>query len=294
MNTEHKRASVGRLTICLIGFSLAASCGRPTIDDVLPTIDDLVDGERRAIVAVGDVPGTLAQATDVTRNSTDADTAALDESAGQEVPDVVVGTCPVVTTSGQLFEGDLEVTIDYGTEPCTTATSTEDAERACSGSATGTLNLTDALVTLGFDDLRCNERSIDGLVSLGYEIRASRLEFDGTWDLTATESDRTVRTAGEGRVVFEASPDACCNVTTVETFTGSISEGEDEWTAEMNGVLVSIEEYGSLIPFGGTITIDGPEIRSITVTFNENSPATGAITVTISGGPSFEVNLNDL
>ena len=59
----------------------------------------------------------------------------------------------------------------------------------------------------------------------------------------------------------------------------------------MSNVKMSYATYGVGIPFSGETTVSGDGIRTMIVRFNENSPSTGVVEVSIDGSPFVEVPL---
>ena len=62
----------------------------------------------------------------------------------------------------------------------------------------------------------------------------------------------------------------------------------------MTGIMASWPTYESYIPYAGTMTLTGTDIRSYTVRFSTDSPTTGVVEVSINGSPYFEVDLDEL
>jgi len=266
-------------------------------------LEELSGDEAQAIVAASDSPGSLAQATEVTQNSTGdlGDGDQSDRAKQQFVPDITFGTCPEVTKSGSLLEDAMTLTIDFGEEPCTAVSyesEGEDYTYVCSGSSTGTFSLDPTLVSGGmeltFTEISCNEETLDGTADLSYTMSMTDLELEGDWDLTLTSAGEILTTYGTGTVSYEPELSGCCDVTSIQVFEGQVSYDSYVWEAEMDSILISVEEYYSFIPYGGTLSVDGPDIRRITVTFNENSPVTGEITVSIENGRTFTTNFEEL
>lgn len=278
-------------------------------NDDEPVVDDLTDSEKKAIVAASNAPGGLAQATDVAEDSTgDLPDDGSSDSAQIVPSEVSFGTCPEVSKSGSLISamvdlintsGALALSVDFGEEACT-ALAVEDPESGeeftlvCSGSATGAFSFADQRIDLAFDNISCNDQALDGTAELTYELLSPGVVLDGAWDLVWYPGDDAIATKGDGIGSYEPVIDGCCDVTTIQEFTGNITCEGDEWSTTMEGILVSLEKYYSFIPYGGSITLDGPDIRPITITFNENSPTTGEVTISIGNGRSFTISLYEL
>ena len=273
--------------------------------------NDLTDLEKQAVVAASNAPGALAQGIDVTEDST-GDLGGDDGDAAQIIPeDITFGTCPEVSKTGSLSgivtasvtdalegEGAVTLAVDFGEEPCTALVveeeSGEDFTLTCSGNASGTFSLTDQNIALEFNGISCNDQALDGTADLTYNLLTSGVELQGAWDLTWYPGDEAIGTEGEGIGSYQAELSGCCDVITIDEFIGNVTNDGYEWTSSMEDILISVEKYYSLIPYGGSITVDGPDIREITITFNENSPTTGEVTISIENGRAFTVTLYEL
>lgn len=268
--------------------------------------DDLTAAEREAMVAGTASAQGLAGSTSVGQAGSQTDT-----DAAQEAPEglealqnldyegaITFGTCPEVTQELSIADGGLNnwtMIIDFGDEPCTVYDFDGDEAWVCSGSAQGTIDLTAQAIDLAFDDLTCDGEGLDGTMAYTYEYLSPGVRMTGDWDITSTPpSGEAIRTAGEGIANFIPVYEGCCDVTTIEEYEGTTTEGDKEWSTTMDGIKVSIEKYNSLIPFAGTMTIDGPDIRQMTLTFNEDSPETGEVEVKIGNLPAFTISLFEL
>ncbi len=258
--------------------------------------DDLTDLEQTAIVVAGNAPGATALAIDVVQNST-GDLSTDDEeprAAGALLAGATVGTCPEVATEGSVRDQGLRLTVDFGEEPCTALAVDEEFTLVCSGSAGGTFATLNQSVSLEFNSIRCNEQELDGTVDLSYELLSPGVLLQGDWDLTWYPGVEAIGTVGNGTASYVPVTGGCCDVTSIATFDGNVTNDGLEWSIAMADVLVSLEQYFSFIPYSGSITVDGPDIRAITITFNENSPATGEVSISIEDGRTISTDLYEL
>ena len=285
---------------------LLASCASPAGSGDADGVDDLTTSEMKAILAAGEAPQMVAQSTSLSQNSTTG----LDEEATEPVrrdDDGVsagVGTCPSVTRAsdreGTIGDGDglnlttASLTLDFGDTPCAVITVEDGGTLECAGSATGSIDVLDRSFSLAFEQLTCNGETIDGDLSVAFELLAPGLGVTGDWDLSWTDGESNVGTAGAGTGSYVPVLEGCCDVTSIDTYVGTVRDDEDEWSCEMTAIEVSFEQYESFIPFGGSVVVDGPDIRPITVTFNENSPVTGDIAIQIGSGRTFHTTLEEL
>jgi len=198
-----------------------------------------------------------------------------------------------VTKTGSVT-GGVELAVDFGTEPCQ-ASSVPGLEDVWEGSATGTFDLLTQSIELEFDEVTCNSEALSGSVLVGYILNTDHLELDGDWDLEWLSDGILIGTNGIGicaydRVVGEGGYD----VTSIPEFDGTVTDSGYEWLTVITDLMISLEKYFAFMPYSGIIGVDGPDIRPITIAFSENSPASGEVTITITGGRSATVNLWDL
>ena len=289
------RFGLGMIAVALLALGTMAGCVvRTPDDDTNP--EDITGSEARAMKAAVAATSALAQSTDVTQTSTgDIDTEAKTRGSRQlDLPDITFGTCPEVTKTGSILEDDLTITIDFGDEPCTAFTADEEFTLVCSGSASGTVSATGLAVGLEFNDITCNDESLSGSANLALGLLVPGVSVEGDWDLTWNSDGDTVSTAGEGRGTYMPVLTGCCDITTIEEYTGTVSEQQDEWSLTMENVQISLEEYYCLVPFSGVVVVDGPAIRAMTITFSETSPTTGEITISIENGRTITTDLEQL
>ena len=289
------------LVTCLLPFMMGQGCQPPAdgggTDGTDVGTDDLTSLENKAIIAGCNAPGALAQAADVSQNATgDLGSGGSQQSVPQD-KDATFGTCPEVTKDGSLGSG-VDLTIDFGQTPCTAlSVQQEDGSLytyTCSGSASGSFSLASQSMSLTFSNLSCNDQALDGSASLSYSLLVPGVQLEGTWNLSWYPGTEAIGTSGTGTVSYVPVTGGCCDVTHIEEFAGNVTEGEYEWSAAMTNIRVSLEKYYSFIPYSGSMTIDGPDIRALTITFNENSPTTGEITVSLENGRSVTVSLYEL
>ena len=80
----------------------------------------------------------------------------------------------------------------------------------------------------------------------------------------------------------------------ISTFSGTVTYGNVEYTITVAGVEISYIMNAALIPSAGTITIASGGSNEVSITFNETSPVTGDVSVSINGSPSITINLLDV
>jgi hypothetical protein len=213
------------------------------------------------------------------------------EDAAQNIPtgqtEGAFGSCPQVTLATEgVGSGSLSATIDFG-DGCAPFGS---SQYTCSGSASGSFAQNQSTVEVSFDNLNCNDQTLAGEAELAYDISTSGVGLNGAWNLQWTSGASVIETDGNGDVTYDADN----GQTTISSFAGSITDNGAVYTALLTGMQVSYATYENFVPFAGTMTLTGEDIRSLTVTFNSDSPTSGEVAVSVNGSPAIEVNLFEL
>lgn len=257
------------------------------------TSTDLSTSEEEAISAALQSTESLANATGTVQSPTSAEVeeSALDLPEQGSNEQVEFGTCPNVSlaASGSAQSGNagLSLTIDFG-DGCLPF---DDGQYECSGQATGTFSQSNKTIDCSFDSLNCNGNSLDGDAALSYQFTPSNVSLTGDWNLTWDDNGDTFVTDGLGDVDYDRDEHA----TTISSFVGELTTPDDEqYDTTFTNVQTSFESNGNFVPSAGTITLDGDNIRTITIEFNSESPSTGVVEVTIGNGTPFEVNIFEL
>ncbi|MBK8914267.1 MAG: hypothetical protein IPM64_06630 [Phycisphaerales bacterium] len=199
--------------------------------------------------------------------------------------DVTFGSCPEVTLSGTtgvnftlsaVFPGDCAL---LGVSGYT-----------CGGAATGTYNALTQSITANFNALRCNERSLDGTAEIAFLLAGGNVTVNGAWTLAIADGSEQVATTGTGIVTYDPQAKRA----TVQSFSGTCTQGDVSLTLTLTSVRISYSANGNLRPSAGTATLSGDGIRTMTVTFDEDTPATGVVTVQIGSAAAVKVDLDTL
>lgn len=254
--------------------------------DIAPALsENETDGIDAALGAVG----ALSDATTTTQGATQTDNAV----SGQVIPGLPQPVIQPVTTFGQCPEITLnltatealafDVSVDFG-ESCQPV---ESANLTCGGNASGALNGLNSTIAIQFNDVTCNNNTLAGSAQLIYGVSETSVELSGAWDLDWTIEDDVYSTTGDGTSVYDRTTSQIA----VVTFTGTITEEDGTWNFSADQLLIAPADHSSLIPYSGTLTLEGDGGRPVVVTFSETSPATGIVTVSIDGSPAVEVNL---
>jgi hypothetical protein len=250
---------------------------------------ELTDNEKEAVAATAKSSESLAQAIGTAKNT--ADTGENQSACHVPLPvgpqELTFGTCPVVTLAAAEEPLSFSVTLDFGEGGCNPAS---EADFTCAGSATGTYDQQASTLTVSFDEVSCNETSLDGDIDVSFDIEGYTVQLNGEWALTYQDGDDTINTDGDG----DGSYDATTGVTTISSFMGTVSDGTNSWDATLSNIEISYATYESLIPYAGEATIAGADARTLTVRFSTDSPTTGVVEVSVEGSPFFEVILFEL
>lgn len=250
-----------------------------------PTVSDLTAAERAAIDSVNEGCGAIGQATHTTQNASGGG------ASGQMTPADATswGTCPVVTTSVSTTGGlALSINMNFGTAPGCTIPGYESY--VWSGSASGSFSTITQNIQLTFNNVTCNQDSLNGTVAAQFTIDNLAIGLTGDFDLTWISGTDNVGLVGSGVCNYSRTT----YTTTVSSFNGTLIDPAGTYQATLTGVAVSYLTNGNLIPSAGTATVSSPGIRNLTVKFDSTSPGTGEVQVSINGGPFFTVNLYTL
>jgi hypothetical protein len=267
-------------------------------DDETPDPDDegpiteasLTEAEADAVEAAVFGVAALTQATATTQSAADSDTLSSAQTipALPEIPEsTTFGQCPVVTLSLRDFAALVfEVTVDFGAS-CNPAGT---PDHACSGRATGSLSAAASTMEMVFERIACNAAALDGSADLIYALGETNVDLVGDWDLDWMIEDEVFQTVGTGDVTY----DRLSSNVFVSTFQGTVAEEDGSWTLQARELDISFVDNASLIPSSGVLTLSGGDIRTVTVTFDENSPSTGQVGVSVDGGPTVTISLDEL
>lgn len=270
--------TIGLTVSCVMVFNAGVNCV-PGSGSAVSLSD--TEGTALKVVTDGTLPG-LYQSLDLAGRT--ANTQQTPLQAGRTAR--TFGTCPAITVDSSADEQTLTVSLDFG-EGCSVM---GIPGFTCQGSATGMIDADDRRLDLAYDSIGCEGYStLDGTLSTGYVIGDDVVSMDSTWDIAVFYEADTLTTAGTGTGDWTTDL-----VTTINEYSGSTSYNEDTWETQLSGLVVSYAANGNYIPYAGEITFSGPNIRNLVVRFDENSPSTGDVQVSIAGSPFFTVNLYDL
>ncbi len=272
------------------GSNNSGTTGGSTADNTL------TDNEQTAVEDAMTAAEAIVNATTVAQSST----ATGDEAQNaQLVPggsgSIQFGNCPVVTASASNVltgQGQFDLTLDFGTG----CSPLGDEDYTVSGSFSGSLSAASNSLDMDFNELTITENqftnSLDGTLSGTYQRDPNSVEINGAWDLTYQDNFNigTLIVMGNGTARYDRT-DLSTNIV---TYNGTLSDGNISFSVTMTNIKISFAQNGNFIPMGGTITISGSDIRTITITFTEDTPQTGEVIVSIDGGPEFTFSLEQL
>ena len=242
--------------------------------------NELQASERAAIDAAVETIESLTVAGNSVQGSTSIP---LDSQTAREKEMPTLGSCPAVSVdASKLTNLTLQMTLDYGSQGCTPF----EGDHMVSGSATGTLRLLEQNLVVTFHDLESDSRSLQGGLEVDFARSDNELALDGTWEL-ATSS---VASAGTGIVAFDAETGA----TTIRNYAGTATTDEGDWSLTTDSLMLAPVTHENFIPFDGALQLSAVPTRVISVTFDQDSPSTGLVTVQINDGPTQEVSLFQL
>lgn len=280
-------SSIIAITLCAGGCpgTAGTSGTNGTSDDST----SLTTTEQTAAKASADAAEALAQAFNTTQSPTGAEVA--ENQSSLEIPlgtkSLHFGSCPAVSMTAS-NDGTISfgMTVDFGSGCAPYGTE----GYTCSGSASGTFSQRNKSINLTFQNISCAGDELTGSVDATYDRTSTTVTLTGTWSLTATDAAGSVSTAGTGNGDYNLSN----YTTTIDAYTGTLTIDTGSFTTTMTGIKMSFPTYSAYMPYAGTITLSGNNIRTFVVTFTENSPSTGVVQVSINGAPAISVDLYSL
>ena len=268
-------------------FVMVGGCPQDGTDNTGGTDNtSLTAAEKDALVTGSQSCQSLGNAAGVTKSSAQDDNSSFDvPSIPNNATTYTFGNCPEVTMSvDNLSSLTFELDVDFG-NGCSPYVTQEDYD--CTGSASGTFSQAAKNINLTFNEISCGYATLDGGVDVNYDVSGQVITLDGAWDLDYEDDIGPIQTDGEGT----ASYDAENLITTFSIFNGTITDTQVTWTMGLSGIKMSYPTYGNYIPYAGEATVSGTEIRTFKVKFDEDSPTTGIVQVSIAGGAYFDVDL---
>lgn len=268
----HVRPCLYAITGALFA-GLTLSCVSPPPDE-----DDLTAEEAVAVNSSSSAVVVFGEAADV------ANVIAAQDTPGPPSQSLEPG-CPTLTLSpAGGTAGNVEVDFDEG---CPVP---PEGNVTCSGRAAGQFDFVANRLILTFEDLSCESApSLNGSIDVHYSLSEECLILTGDWDLAISQGDDLTRFIGPATVRF--APESA---TATISFQGTLLRGGDVWNATLDNLVISLADNPSLIPSGGTVSLDGGFLRRLTVRFNADSPTTGQVEVSLLGLPFFPFNLGSI
>lgn len=296
------------ITMSAVALTLLTPGCPPSAVDTIPGGDTGADGDTTTLTsdesgAVDTLLGSLESLTSAVgaaqnaANAEDDQQTALDnaetdggvtDESGENTDGDGIGQggdgCPTFDVSLATGSGEtlaFNATVDFG-DGCDLLGSDD---YSCAGAAGA--SLAGGVLTFTFDDLTCNDNSISGEALVSASFTDPVAELTGEFDLALASAAQQVSTSGEGITQFNRTT----FVTSIPTFEGVLSDGQDTYSATASDIEVSFSEYGNFVPFAGQATLSSDNIRALTVVFDSNSPLTGEVQVSFDGTTFFAYNL---
>lgn len=268
------------LVVAMVVLPLIVGAGCPSAAGQF-SVADLTAQEKAAAASMLASAAALSEAAGVTQSPADTENHAAASLPGA----VSFGTCPVITTA--IGSGAVDLTIDFGALPCVPAVF---PGLSCAGSATGSFSAATSSIAVTFNTIGCSGKSLTGQAEVTFSLSQTGVDLSGTVDLGWLSDGENITTAGAGQLHY----DRTAKTTTIASFSGTTTNADGAYTAVCADLVVSYQNNVNLVPSSGTIALSGPNIRSLTIRFNENSPSTGEVEVSIAGSAFFTVNLSEL
>lgn len=262
------------LAMIVLPWLAGSGCpGNPVSEEVFTTV------EKTALDSARMSAASLFEAAGVTQTP-----AGAVNNAATVPGELSFGTCPVVTTT--VGQGAVDLSINFGTTPCVPAVF---PDLTCTGSAVGTFNAGASTIAITLNAIGCNGKSLNGAAAVNFSLSQAGVGLEGTFDLMWLADGIMVSTNGAGQFQYNHT----AQTTTVPSFSGTLTCVDGTYSTVCTGLVVSYQNNANLIPSAGTIELFGEGIRSLVITFNENSPITGLVQITINGRETVEVNILD-
>ncbi len=204
--------------------------------------------------------------------------------------DADASVCPAISL--ELVDSALTLALDYGTG-CSAA---NQGNAFISGALAITGNSVTRTLDFTYDELSIDDRTVDGAINLTFMPAAAATTVNAAYDVRASDHGRAT---GDAVV----SVDFVTRQMTMTTGTLTFVNLDDETsTAVAENLFYDPVLYGNFIPAGGTITFEvlndatpaGDDTIDIVVTFDEQSPVTRTVSVTVGRVDAGTVTLPDI
>lgn len=241
----------------------------------------LTGHEHTAVESALEAVQALTVAGSTIEGTTDLPATETLSARAMDMPDL--GFCPRVSVDvGKTSGLTLQMTLDFGDEGCAPFST----DYMVTGSASGAFSHSDSMLTVTLDGLQTGDSALDGGIEVRYELGSESVTLTGDWDLMTD----AISTAGSGALRY----DRAAFQTEIRDYAGTVAGSDASWDLTTDALLLSPSQHNSFIPFAGTLSVSGNDTRPLQITFNDESPATGLVEVSINGGPALEVSLFQL
>lgn len=247
-----------------------------------PATDGTLGGSNTGIVS-GDSAAIDSALAAISSTATSVDTSQNAFSNSTQTGRAANSACPEITFSGGNTNGlSLSVALDFGS-----GCAVDGIDLFCSGSAAGAISTADGTLSLSFDALSCDERSLSGDVTYSFQVTSENVSTTGNWDLSFTDHGKTVAVTSTGN----ASHNRTTHVTTFAIVDGTATADGDTYDFNWKNVATSFFNNGNFVPQAGQITVTNDRGRTLAVKFDANSPSTGDVLVSVNGGEFVTYNI---
>lgn len=258
-----------------------------TIDDVVSGITDLTGGEVDSLQAAIFAAQSLNISGATTFSGASAASGDTSLDVNTDTGTLTVGTCPEATFTSGETTGTFSMSLDFG-DGCADS---DETTPTCVGTVTGSATPAQSTLEATFDDFNCDDFGVDGTVSVEYALSTGISVLNGDWNITVNgEGDAQYSTDGNDELQIDSSDRSVV----IPTFAATVSDGTSEWNMSFVELGIDYHTYGNFVPYAGWIEIYSDSTRDVTIRFNENSPSTGVVEISVDDSPYFEVDLNDL
>ena len=189
------------------------------------------------------------------------------------------GTCPAIL--GERLGNALAIQLNYGTG-CSV---TQYAPGTFSGVITIIIDMSTGAITATYDTFTANGESLAGFIA-----PATVTFDDGTATLVGsiTFDDADTNASAEFGILgtIAATLDSAAGTITISQGDLELTEDVDPVPVALNDVVSNSQQNGNFTPQGGTVTAS-----SLTVTFDQASPAQGTASASVNGAAGISFDL---
>ncbi len=195
------------------------------------------------------------------------------------------GECPVIDVS--LLDGIATLTLTFP-DGCTNE---YYGDAPVSGGITVVFDTVALSFAVTFDDFVTNVGTVTGTMTLGFVREGVTVALAGTIDIGISGVG-----SAQGDITVQFNADDSTITVASASVTLDAEEG-DSFTVGIDGLVVDPIGNGNFVPESGSVSFDvpndgaGPETIAIVVTFDENSPVDGTVSVSVGGSDPIDYQI---